>query len=76
MKLDFNPEKRVITEKSPPVFACESLIFFTASGSGILHVNGVKLKLKKRELWLASHVPYLSVRTGLGGGSGAVLLSI
>ena len=59
MKFGFNPEKRVITEKSPPVFACESLIFFTASGSGILHVNGVKLKLKKGSFgWLHTYHIY------------------
>ena len=47
MDYGFKPEKRVVTEKTPAVFTCGALLFYVASGSGTLHVNGVKLELGK-----------------------------
>ena len=59
MDYGFKPEKRVVTEKTPAVFACGALLFYVASGSGTLHVNGVKLELGKGSFgWLHTYHIY------------------
>lgn len=55
----FHPEKRVVKEMTPAVFASGALLFFVASGRGRLHVNGVKLELGKGSFgWLHSYHIY------------------
>lgn len=55
----FNPEKRVVRERTPAVFASGALLFFVVSGSGYLHVNGVTLELGKGSFgWLHSYHIY------------------
>ena len=59
MDYGFKPEKRVVTEKTPAVFTCGALLFYVASGSGTLHVNGVKLELGKGSFgWLHTYHIY------------------